>query len=121
MIEIKARTRRPTKAFSVKPAVRIDNELSNKFSVIEVEGLDRPGLLSELTRALADLNLNIGSAHIATFGEQVIDAFYVRDLVGHKITSSARQTRIGETLVAVLDPAIAQPDEPWRLSGRANQ
>jgi [protein-PII] uridylyltransferase len=118
MIASKAKTRKTSRAFSVKPAVFIDNELSDEFSVIEVEGLDRPGLLYELTRALADLNLNIGSAHIATFGERVIDVFYVRDLVGHKITASGRQAKIIETLVAVFDPAAAQSDEPWRLSGR---
>jgi [protein-PII] uridylyltransferase len=46
------------KAFIVKPQVR-SNTLSNKFTVIEVEGLDRPGLLSEITSALSDLSLDI--------------------------------------------------------------
>jgi [protein-PII] uridylyltransferase len=118
IIASKARQKRPTKAFLVKPSVQIDNDLSDEFTVIEVEGLDRPGLLSELTRALADLNLNIGSAHIATFGERVIDVFYVRDLVGHKITAPGRQARIAETLVSVFDPAAGHADEPWRPASR---
>jgi len=50
--------------------------------VIEVSGLDRPGLLYQLTTAISKLNLNIASAHVATFGERARDVFYVTDLVG---------------------------------------
>jgi [protein-PII] uridylyltransferase len=68
--------------FRVEPRVEVRNTLSNRFSVIELEGLDRPGLLSEITGALSDLSLDIASAHITTFGEKVIDTFYVTDLTG---------------------------------------
>ena len=56
----------------------IDNTPSNLFTVIEVNGLDRTGLLYELTSALSELNLNIGSAHISTFGERVVDGRVLR-------------------------------------------
>ncbi|MFK5979516.1 MAG: [protein-PII] uridylyltransferase [Rhizobiaceae bacterium] len=91
------------KAFSVPAKVTIDNDLSDDFSVIEIECLDRPGLLSQVTRQLADLNLDIGSAHIATFGEKASDSFYVNDLIGHKITSPQRQRKIKEALMAILE------------------
>ena len=68
----------------------IDNALSNQFTVIEVSGLDRPGLLFELTNTLSDLNLDITSAHITTFGEKAVDVFYVTDLTNKKITSPQR-------------------------------
>ena len=48
-------------AFTVAPEVLVDNALSNQFTVIEVSGLDRPGLLFELTNTLSDLNLDITS------------------------------------------------------------
>ena len=48
----------------------INNTLSNKFTVIEIEGLDRPGLLSEITATISGLNLDIASAHVTTFGEK---------------------------------------------------
>ena len=102
MIEKKAKPRRKSKAFQIAPAAEIRNTLSHKFSVIEVEGLDRPGLLSELTGAIADLSLDIASAHITTFGEKVIDTFYVTDLVGHKIENPTRQARIKAALTGVL-------------------
>ncbi len=82
--------RRPS---TVPPAVTISNTLSNKFTVIEIECLDRPGLLSEITAVLSDLSLDIASAHITTFGEKVIDTFYVTDLLGQKITNENRQAQ----------------------------
>jgi [protein-PII] uridylyltransferase len=76
--------------------------------VIEVTGLDRPGLLSEITGTLSDLSLDIASAHITTFGEKVIDTFYVTDLTGHKIESQARLDAIRSALVATLEGSAEQ-------------
>jgi len=90
------------KPFSVPPSVVIDHSWSNKYSAVEVSGLDRPGLLYDLTRALSDLNLNIGSAHIATFGERAVDVFYVTDLIGHKVNSPTREATIVRRLTDVL-------------------
>ena len=90
------------KAFSVEPQVLIDNSLSDDLTVIEINCLDRPGLLFDLTREIADLKLDITSAHIATFGEKVVDVFYVTDLASNKITNSARKTAIRHRLLGVL-------------------
>ncbi len=91
-------------AFSVEPRVIIDNTSSNKHTVIEINGLDRVGLLHHLTDALFQLNLNIVSAHITTFGEKIIDVFYVTDLTGAKITSETRHAKITDALMQVLAP-----------------
>ena len=91
------------KAFVVPSEVVIDNELSTRHTVIEVSGLDRPGLLYELTTALGQMNLNIASAHIATFGERAADVFYVTDLLGTKITQASRQSAIRRGLKPILD------------------
>ena len=60
-------------AFAIEPEVMIDNSLSSRYTVVEVSGLDRPGLLRDLTGSLSSLNLNIGSAHIVTFGEKAVE------------------------------------------------
>jgi len=67
-----------------------------------VSGLDRPGLLYELTATLSKLNLNIASAHVATFGERVVDVFYVTDLLGEQIVSPPRQAAIKRALIQLL-------------------
>jgi [protein-PII] uridylyltransferase len=102
-----AQARKPeyrSQAFQVEPRVIIDNTSSNKHTVIEINGLDRVGLLHHLTDALFQLNLNIVSAHITTFGEKVIDVFYVTDLTGAKIENEARHLKIEQTLMQVLAP-----------------
>ena len=84
------------------PDVTIDNSLSNRQTVIEISGLDRPGLLYDLTTALGKLNLNIASAHIVTFGEKAVDVFYVTDLTGTKITHAGRQAAVRRSLREVF-------------------
>ncbi len=84
-----SRHNRRLKPFSLPASVEVSNTLSEKFTVIEVMGLDRTGLLHQLTRAISDLNLTIGSAHIGTYGEKAVDVFYVTDLTGHKIDNAA--------------------------------
>lgn len=89
-------------AFHVKPRVSLSNDLSDQFTVIEIRGLDRPKLLYDLTCAFYQLNLNIGSAHISTIGEQAVDVFYIRDLMQDKVTDEYRQETIKTTLLAIL-------------------
>jgi len=91
-------------AFTVAPNVVLDNSLSNAYTVLEVSGLDREGLLFDLTSAISRLNLNIASAHIVTFGERAVDAFYVTDLTGGKIASASRQAAIRRQLLDVFAP-----------------
>ncbi|HXX04259.1 MAG TPA: ACT domain-containing protein, partial [Xanthobacteraceae bacterium] len=93
------------KAFQIEPEVTINNQWSQRYTVVEVTGLDRPGLLYELTSTLSKLNLNIASAHVATFGERAVDVFYVTDLLGAQITSPARQAAIKRPLVALFAAA----------------
>ncbi|ULO24664.1 [protein-PII] uridylyltransferase [Methylocystis sp. SB2] len=101
-LRARAKAHLPTDAFSVAPEVVVDNSLSNVYTVIEVSGLDREGLLFELTNAISRLNLNIASAHIVTFGERAVDAFYVTDLTGAKIASPQRQATIKRQLLDVF-------------------
>jgi [protein-PII] uridylyltransferase len=97
------------KAFTVETEVTINNQWSNRYTVIEVTGLDRPGLLYELTATLSKLSLNITSAHVATFGERVVDVFYVTDLLGAKISSPMREMAIKRALAQLFAPAEQPP------------
>ena len=77
--------------------------------MIEVAGLDRPGLLYDLTSALSDLGLDINSAHIATYGERAVDVFYVTDLEGAQVEDDERAARIKRRLAGVLgQPATGE-------------
>ncbi len=100
------------KAFALEPEVNINNEWSNRYTVVEVTGIDRPGLLYELTATISKLSLNITSAHVATFGERVVDVFYVTDLLGAKIASPTRQAAIRRALLALF--SRSETDDPGR-------
>lgn len=95
------------KTFLVPPDVGIDNALSSRETVVEVTGLDRPGLLYELTTAFGRLSLNITSAHVATFGERAVDVFYVTDLTGTRVTQPDRQAAIRKAMLDVFAGDVA--------------
>jgi [protein-PII] uridylyltransferase len=107
-----------SKAFHVVPEVVIDNALSNRHTLIEVSGLDRPGLLYELTTALGKLNLNIASAHIATFGEKAVDVFYVTDLTASKVVHGGKQAAIRRQLLELFEPRPANDTRSPRAHAR---
>lgn len=68
-----------------EPTVRIDNTASGTCTILEVRAPDRVGALYRITRAFADLDLDIQSAKVATLGHEVVDTFYVRTRTGDKV------------------------------------
>ena len=95
-------------AFRIKPKVLFDNDASQIATVVEVECLDRPGLLYDVTQAIFESGLSISTSMVATYGEKAVDVFYVRDGFGHKITPPARL----EAVQARLTAALAGPPAP---------
>jgi len=86
------------KAFKVPTHITFDNEGSEIFTIIEVDTRDRPSLLYDLARVLASQNIYIASAVIATYGEQVVDTFYVKDMFGLKLHSKTKRDMIEKKL-----------------------
>ncbi len=78
--------------------VVIDNDSSDKCSVIDVFADDRTGLLYVITKTLLDLDLSVSVAKIATHIDQVLDVFYVTDHNGQKIQQGQRLVTIRDTL-----------------------
>ncbi len=100
------------RAFRVPTHITFDNDGSEIYTIIEVDTRDRPpGLLFDLTRTLADANVYIASAVIATYGEQAVDTFYVKDMFGLKFHSESKQKtlekRLREAIVKGTERATA--------------
>ncbi|MEO8927097.1 MAG: [protein-PII] uridylyltransferase [Caulobacteraceae bacterium] len=106
--------------FTIPATVVIDNEASKEATVIEASGRDRPGLLEALARALAQADLSIHSAHIDSHGERAVDAFYVVEADGGKLTGEARAAAVRARLVEVLDAAEAPPARHGLSKARAS-
>jgi [protein-PII] uridylyltransferase len=94
--------KRRSSAFKVAPRVNFDNDASASATVVEVEGLDRPGLLYDVTDAIFASGLSISSAIVATYGERAVDVFYVRDGFGHKVRHEERLKAVRERLLTAL-------------------
>jgi [protein-PII] uridylyltransferase len=104
-----------TRVFRVAPRVLVDNNASDTHTVIEVNGRDRPGFLSDLTYTLFRLNVTISSARIATYGERAVDVFYIRDLFGHKVVHKGKIRAIEGALLDVIEDH--NEPEPVRRAG----
>ena len=89
--------------FSVAPRIIVDNAASTTDTVIEVNGRDRIGFLYDVTAALTALNLKITSAHITTYGEHVVDTFYVKDIFGLKINNDVKLAQIRQKLLKAVE------------------
>ena len=105
-----------TAAFPVAPRVAVDNDASDLATVVEVSGRDRPGLLQALAQALADAGLSLQSAHVESFGERAVDAFYVVGEDGLKLVDASAIAALKAQLTAVM---LALEPEVQRVRAQA--
>jgi [protein-PII] uridylyltransferase len=86
----------------IKTRLSADNSTSDRCTILDVFTQDRLGLLYTIARTLFELGLSVWRAKIGTYGEQVVDVFYVTDQQGRKIEDSARLDEIRRRLVEVI-------------------
>ncbi len=96
--------RRRAAAGQLGREVGVDNAASDSATVLEVRAPDEVGLLHRILRALYEANLDVASARVSTLGELVVDAFYVRDSGGGKVTDAGRLEAIKGAVWAALNP-----------------
>lgn len=90
---------RPSKGKREPTSVLVDNGVSDFYTVVEVHATDRVGLLYAITRALAELELDIHTAKVATYADDVVDVFYVRDIEGQRVTDPEQMREIERTVL----------------------
>jgi [protein-PII] uridylyltransferase len=83
----------------VSGEVKVNNQDSDFYSIVEVMGQDRLGILYEITQALTDHGCNIHFARISTLGNRIVDVFYVQDEWGEKIEEKQRTDRLKQILL----------------------
>ena len=117
---------RRMRAIHVPPRVVVDNRASNAYTVLEVNGRDRPGLLHDVTSAISDQGLQIGSAHVTTYGVRAVDVFYVKDVFGLKVENERKLSGIRDALLTALTkageteaPNLPPPMRPTRRADAA--
>jgi [protein-PII] uridylyltransferase len=103
------RARYPASRSSAPVTVSVDNEASDYSTVIEVGAPDRIGMLYDITSALAELQLDVHLAKVATYTGRVIDSFYVRDALGRKVAGAVQVDEIEATVRGRLE-SMAGPE-----------
>ena len=93
----------PEPRSGVAVRVGVDNDASDVFTVIEIGAPDRIGLLFDITRTFAELQIDVHLAKVATYAERVIDAFYVRDGLGRKLVDEVEISQLEHALRARLE------------------
>lgn len=97
-LKIRDKIKKRERDFIVPTEITFDNTGSELYTIIEVDTRDRPALLFDLTKTLNNASIYIASAVIATYGEQAVDVFYVKDMFGLKLHSKAKQEKVGDLL-----------------------
>jgi [protein-PII] uridylyltransferase len=100
--------------------VQVDNDSSERYTIIDVFADDRQGLLYVITRAIFDLRLSVHAARISTRLDQVVDVFYVTDQAGGKIADPGRCKLISETITARIEEYVGQTQTTRPVVHRAN-
>ena len=93
---------RRTAALPARTVVKVDNSASATATVVEVRAPDRVGTLYRITRALADLELDIRTAKVSTLGHEVVDAFYVLDAGGCRIVDPDHAREVERAVMVEL-------------------
>jgi [protein-PII] uridylyltransferase len=92
--------------------IRIDNETSSFFTIIEVFTYDFAGLLFAITNALYRSQLNVDVAMVATKVDQVVDVFYVKSLEnGSKIENEQGLSLVKNKILKSLPHITKKGDE----------
>jgi [protein-PII] uridylyltransferase len=83
--------------------VEVSNEVSDFYTVVDVLTDDRLGLLHDLTRVIAEHDLEIYISKAGQVLDQVTDTFYLKDQEGRKVTDAARVASLREALREVAE------------------
>ncbi|MFO0767544.1 MAG: [protein-PII] uridylyltransferase [Nitrospiraceae bacterium] len=83
--------------------VRVDNETSDRFTIIDVFADDRQGLLYVITNAIFRLGLSVHASRISTRLDQVADVFYVTGQDGTKLEDHAQLESIRGMILREID------------------
>lgn len=99
-----------TRVIAADPVrVEIDNDSSQACTVVDVFAMDRRGLLFTLAKTIHQAGLSIEHAKIATYHDEVVDAFYVKDPAGGKVIDESKLT---ELRAAVVDAVRKLAEDP---------
>ncbi len=91
---------------SFKNRVKVLNDVSARFTVLEVYCVDQIGLLQRLSSAVSSLNMNIDFARLVTQGNRVVDVFYITNSNGEKLLDADSLKKLKQAVEGVANARL---------------
>ncbi len=85
------RLTRQMRVFDAPTKISYSEDPSNSYTILELETLDRPGLLALVSYCFSELNIDINLAKITTIGERAEDVFYLSNIEQQKLSTEQEQ------------------------------
>lgn len=101
-LRVQRRVTRQLKHFPIPTQITFQDDVRNQRTIVEIEASDRPGLLSQIGKALDICNLRLQNAKITTLGERIEDIFFVTDQQDQPLKGEAQQERLRKNIIEML-------------------
>lgn len=105
---IPRRTPQQLKQFPIPTRTSISNDIARNYTVLEVIGPDRPGLLANIARIFMEFDILMQNAKISTLGERVEDVCFITDSMGNPLGDPKFCARLQDEICRQLDQSVQQ-------------
>ncbi len=95
----------PARFRAVKAPTRIivDNQTSENFTILDIKCKNAPGVLYKITKTLTSLGVQIKTANVSTYGDRVVDIFYIKNAFGSKVDDTITIDKIKKSILKILE------------------
>ena len=94
----------PARFRAVKAPIRviIDNKTSDQYTILDIKCKNAPGVLYKITKIITSLGLQINTANVSTYGNRVVDIFYLKNAFGSKVDDNTTIEKVKNSILEEL-------------------
>ena len=94
----------PARFRAVKAPIRviIDNKTSDQYTILDIKCKNAPGVLYKITKIITSLGLQINTANVSTYGDRVVDIFYLKNAFGSKVDDNTTIEKVKNSILEEL-------------------
>lgn len=101
-IEVLRREARQVRHFAVRTEIYFHEDPQNRYTVLELNATDRPGLLSKVGQAFGHCNIKLYNARISTIGSRAEDIFYITDAMDRPLATDSERRELTEAIIGLI-------------------